>query len=233
MLTTRDHTAKGGHDLPADQIGQPLDSLLASYALGQLTPHLNVLVASHLCLSPQSRRFVAGLESLHGEAMMSTAVETSPARRDQRLEAIFSSAPSSISSKPKTGRPSCSILPPPIVALTGKDFSALSFKTLLPGIKEYKLDAGEDGEASLLWIKPGRTMPSHTHEGSEYTLVLKGGFKDASGHYRRGDLAIADSDIDHHPKADDDEDCICFAYTEHPVRLTGFFGSIAQRLMGR
>jgi putative transcriptional regulator len=124
-------------------------------------------------------------------------------------------------------------MPAPLVALTGHDFNGLSWKSVLPGIKEYKIEGLQDGEASVLWIKPGRTMPSHTHDGSEYTLVLKGGFRDLSGHYRRGDIAIADAEIDHHPKADDDEDCICFAFTEHPVRLTGFFGSLAQRLLGR
>ncbi len=228
MPTTRIHAT--ANDLSANEAEQPLDALLASYALGQLNPHLNALVASHLCLSPASRQFVAGLESLHGEALEQVSAVSPPAKRDDRLAAIFASTqPQQI----HVSRPSCSILPAPIVALTGKDFSSLSWKSVLPGIKECKIDDLKDGEASLLWIKPGRTMPSHTHDGSEYTLVLKGGFRDTSGHYRRGDIAIADAEIDHHPKADDDEDCICFAFTEHPVRLTGFFGSIAQRFLGR
>jgi putative transcriptional regulator len=230
MPTTQHPAVTNGTDLTATQAGQPLDALLASYALGQLNPHLNALVASHLCLSPRSRRFVAGLESLHGEALEQVAVNSSPAKRDDRLAAIFASPqPEQI----KVPRTSCAILPAPLVALTGHDFNGLSWKSVLPGIKEYKIEGLQDGEASVLWIKPGRTMPSHTHDGSEYTLVLKGGFRDLSGHYRRGDIAIADAEIDHHPKADDDEDCICFAFTEHPVRLTGFFGSLAQRLLGR
>lgn len=230
MLTTRDHTGSGGHDYNVNGSSQPLDTLLASYALGQLNPCLNVLVASHLSLSPQSRHFVSGLESLHGEALQAACPDVPTSHRDQRLEAIFASVPP-VAVRSTT--PACSVLPAPIVALTGHDFASLSWKTVLPGIREHKIDGVADGEASLLWIKPGRTMPSHTHDGSEYTLVLKGGFSDLSGHYRRGDIAIADADIDHHPKADDDEDCICFAFTENPVRLTGFFGSIAQRLFRR
>ncbi len=230
MPTTNNPAAANGNRLPADQAGQPLDALLASYALGQLNPHLDALVASHLSLSPRSRDFVAGLESLHGAALEQVDVMSPPAKRDVRLAAIFDSPqPEQI----RVPRLSCAILPAPLLALTGKGFSDLTWKSVLPGIKEYKIDGLQDGEASVLWIKPGRTMPSHTHDGSEYTLVLKGGFRDLSGHYRRGDIAIADADIDHHPKADDDEDCICFAFTEHPVRLTGFFGSIAQRLLGR
>jgi len=230
MPTTINPAAANGNILPALQAGQPLDALLASYVLGQLNPHLDSLVASHLSLSPRSRDFVAGLESLHGEALEQVDVMSPPSKRDVRLAAIFDSPqPEQI----RVPHPSCAILPAPLLALTGKGFSDLTWKSVLPGIKEYKIHDLQDGEASVLWIKPGRTMPSHTHDGSEYTLVLKGGFRDLSGHYRRGDIAIADADIDHHPKADEDEDCICFAFTEHPVRLTGFFGSIAQRLLGR
>jgi putative transcriptional regulator len=108
------------------------------------------------------------------------------------------------------------------------------WRTVLPGIREFHVPHAEKagGEASLLWIKPGRIMPSHTHDGAEVTLVLKGGFSDASGHYRRGDIAFADSDVDHRPRADEDEDCICFAVTDAPLRLTGPFGRIVQRLFG-
>jgi putative transcriptional regulator len=74
-------------------------------------------------------------------------------------------------------------------------------------------------------------MPSHTHEGSEITLVLRGGFSDATGHYRRGDIAIADSEVDHRPRADEDEDCICFAVTDAPLRLTGPVARFVQRLL--
>ena len=230
MPTTPNHAADSGNVLPGDVAGHPLDALLASYALGQLNPYLNALVASHLCLSPSSRHYVAGLESLHGEAVEQASTVSSAGKRDDRLAAIFASQqPQQI----QVPLQSCAIMPAPLVALTGQNFSGLAWKSVLPGIREHKIEGLDDGEASLLWIKPGRTMPSHTHEGSEYTLVLKGGFRDLSGHYRRGDVAIADAEINHHPRADDDEDCICFAFTEHPVRLTGFFGSMAQRFFGR
>ncbi len=67
---------------------------------------------------------------------------------------------------------------------------------------------------------PGARLPSHTHEGSEYTLVLKGGFTDVLGHFRRGDVAIADQNVDHSPLADPDEDCFCFVVLDAPIRLT-------------
>jgi len=73
-------------------------------------------------------------------------------------------------------------------------------------------------------VKAGAALPQHTHEGAEYTLLLTGGFSDETGHYRRGDVAIADPSIDHRPVADEGEDCICLAVTDAPLRLTGRFG---------
>jgi putative transcriptional regulator len=126
----------------------------------------------------------------------------------------------------------CPIVPAPLTTLLGKPVSDLQWRRRLPGIREFELKASGEGEAKLYWISPGRAMPSHTHDGSEVTLVLRGGFSDPTGHYRRGDIAIADSDLDHHPRADEDEDCICFAVIDAPLRLTGPVGRIVQRFLG-
>jgi putative transcriptional regulator len=37
----------------------------------------------------------------------------------------------------------------------------------------------------------------------------------------RGDVAVADSSVDHCPVADRGEDCYCFAVNDAPIRLTG------------
>jgi putative transcriptional regulator len=75
-------------------------------------------------------------------------------------------------------------------------------------------------------------MPSHTHHGVEVTLVLQGSFSDPLGRYMRGDIAIADDEIDHKPVAGSEQDCICFAVTEGPVRLTGPVARLFNRLIG-
>ena len=100
-------------------------------------------------------------------------------------------------------------------------------------MKEYRIASSGRGEASLLLVKAGRQMPSHTHEGSEVTLVLTGGFHDITGHYARGDIAIAGADLDHRPMTDEDADCLCFAVTDGPLHLTGPVGKIIDRLFGQ
>ena len=78
----------------------------------------------------------------------------------------------------------------------------------------------------LLRIAPGRSVPRHTHRGSELTLVLEGAFSDATGRFVRGDIESADGSLDHQPVADGSGPCMCLAVTSAPLRLTGLLGRI-------
>ncbi|KPQ11235.1 MAG: putative transcriptional regulator [Saliniramus fredricksonii] len=207
-----------------------LDTLLAHYARGALSAPLHVLVASHLELRPESRRFVGALEGVVASAI----VQEDPVHisdRDARLAAIF--AAEAESETPVRARSAYSGIsgdvPHPLARYLGQSLTEVPWRSLLPGVKEYRIEDNEEGEAVLYWIKGGRKMPFHTHEGSEYTLVLKGAFSDLNGHYGRGDIAIADADVDHRPIADPDADCFCFAVTDAPLKLTGPIGRIVQR----
>lgn len=211
---------------------QPLDTLLADYARGALSAPLHALVASHLVLKPESRPFVTTLEA----ARAAEIEKIEPARirdRDAKLAAIFGGG----EEPARVSRPAGdAIVPDPLARyLAGSRLARpriddVPWKALIPGVKEYRVADNEDGEATLYWIRGGRKIPSHTHDGSEYTLVLKGAFSDINGRYARGDIAIADMDVDHQPVADPGEDCFCFAVTDAPLRLTGPIGRIVQKL---
>ncbi|WP_181701883.1 ChrR family anti-sigma-E factor [Chthonobacter albigriseus] len=216
----------------APNLDQEINSLLAGYAMGGLPAPLSVLVAAHLELSPRNRRFVSDMESLAGRAI--ETVEPAAVRdRDAKLAAIFGDAPSPAASAvetasasrriqlPRTGR-----LPLAIRRFVGNDAANLPWKTVLPGVREYKIGEFDGLKTELFWIRAGTAMPAHTHEGGEITLVCEGGFTDILGSYDRGDISITDSSVDHKPVADDDGDCICFAVTDAPLRLTGFFGRL-------
>ena len=82
---------------------------------------------------------------------------------------------------------------------------------------------GDPGfEFSLLRIRAGGFIPTHRHRGTEMTLVLQGGFSDATGTYHRGDFLMRGSEDEHAPRALDDEDCICLAVLDAPLRFTGW-----------
>jgi putative transcriptional regulator len=204
-----------------------LDALLAGYAAGTLSAPLHALVAGHLALTPRSRAFVRSLEAANARKIEAADPVPVP-NRDAKLGAIFATAqapqPEAAAADP--------VLPAPLARYIGHGLAQVAWTWLMPGVRQHKIEDTERGEAVLYWIRRGRKMPSHTHEGSEYTLVLKGAFADVNGHYRRGDIAIADQEVDHKPVADREEDCICFAVTDAPIRLTGPVGRLLQRLFG-
>jgi putative transcriptional regulator len=205
----------------------PVDALLAAYATGSLSRPLHALVASHLSLRADNRSFVNSLECLIADDIAAMDIKEHVAGRDDRLAAIFrnnggDSAEAELGSE---------FLPPPLGHYLGMPYDALPWRAVMPGLKEVKLEDGPGCEAAMLWIRAGRTMPSHTHPGIEATLVLKGSFEDATGVYSRGDMAVVDSDVDHKPVAGADEDCICFAVSEGPVKLTGPIARLFQRLI--
>lgn len=207
------------------QEGDSLSLMLAGYAAGTLPRALHALVGAHLELSPTNRGFVSRLEeSLSQDAFVAPS---RPLRqRDARLEAIFGAEAAPARPETRTG-----VMPRPLVHLLGQPVDVLPFRTVLPGVKEFRLETNDDTRAVLYRIRAGRKLPQHSHEGAEVTLVLQGGFTDETGHYRRGDMVIADEHLDHVPVADVDEECICFAVMDAPLRLTGPIGRLVNRFV--
>ncbi len=206
---------------------QPLDTLLAEYAVGSLPAPLHVLVDAHLALSEGDGTFVGDLEAMLGAELGRTA-PAEIGERDRMLEEIFTSdRPLSADGEQTEPDP---VFTPAIQAYVGMRSRDVPWRTVLPGVKEYVVSKDNALEAKLYWIKAGRKIPSHTHDGQEVTLVLSGAFSDISGRYVRGDVAIADQDVDHKPVSDPDADCICFAVTDAPLKLTGPVGKLFQSM---
>ncbi len=218
-----------GRELTRDgEGGLALDTLLSSYASGKLSRALHVLVESHLELVPSGRHFTNVLETSIADSISVTDAPPLPIMdRNSRLESVFAHEPlSAVPSETRSGRDD---FPSALRRYTGKNLEDIKWRWRMPGLKEYTIETNDGLEASLLWIRAGRKMPSHTHDGAETTLVLKGSFGDVNGHFYRGDVAIADADVDHSPRAGAREDCICFVVTDAPLRLTGWFSRIFNR----
>ncbi|HEX2134927.1 MAG TPA: ChrR family anti-sigma-E factor [Microvirga sp.] len=216
-------------DAAGQSSDRALERLLAGYVAGTLRPPLHVLVASHLALAPESRVLVRKLEAARGAALESA--EPQPvSKRGEKLAAIFAAQRGDVSAS--EAQPD-EVLPEPLARYLGASLGEIRWRTLVPGLKEHRVDTVGHGEAMLYWVRPGRKMLTHTHDGPEYTLVLKGGFRDIGGHYRRGDIAIAEPEIEHGPQADEDQDCICYTVSDAPLRLVGPVGRIVQWLSRR
>jgi len=184
--------------------GRPTQTLLAAYAAGTLSEPFAVLVASHLQMRADSRAY---------------AVSTSNRERWPR--------------QPLRGVDQMiAFMPLALRSYVGRHLGALEWRTILPGLQQCRIARDAHAEASFLRCRPGKAIPAHTHAGREAVLVLQGGFHDANGHYGPGDMAVADGTINHRPVADRTGECIIFVVLEAPVRLTGRFGRLVQRMFG-
>lgn len=129
-------------------------------------------------------------------------------------------------SEPERSVPDPTRLPRPLRDYVGGSLELLTWRRLGP-IAEARLLTGFAGfTTQVVRLRAGAGAPTHTHKSTEWTLVLEGGFRDASGHYLRGDVEVADGAVNHRPVADDDGDCLCLAVADAPLRLTGALGRL-------
>ena len=78
----------------------------------------------------------------------------------------------------------------------------------------------------MLEIPPGKSMPKHSHEGLEATMVFHGGYSDESGNYNKGDLVILSGDEEHSPVSSQKTGCLCLVIYSGSLKFKGILGSI-------
>ena len=120
------------------------------------------------------------------------------------------------------------VLPAPLQDYVGGDLDRIRWRPVGMGVKQAILKTGPGASARLLFIPAGMAMPDHGHHGTEMTMVLQGAFSDEHERFARGDVEIADEDIQHTPVADISEDCICLAVTDASLRFTSLLPRLAQ-----
>ncbi|MBL6784626.1 MAG: cupin domain-containing protein [PS1 clade bacterium] len=208
-----------------------MESLVAQYAAGDLGYGMSVLMAGYITLSPAARDQYRALEQLNG--VLLDEAEQSDVKEDA-LDAIMARL-----DEPEPEEQNVSIqenqdLPAALRELLDVSVEDADWRFAYPGVKQVKLPFGDNGETvKLLKIKPGKAAPRHTHKGIEATLVLRGAFRDGNRLYERGQLALADQHIQHRPRAEGIEDCICLAVTDGALRFTDSIGRIARDFFAR
>jgi len=207
------------------------EELLLDYATGALGEGWSIPVATHLALCPGCRRQLSAMEAVGGgllESLSPAAVsggtlEAVMARLDAEETAEQSERPPV--SRDQVRRP---VLPEPLRSYAGGDAAALKWQRLGPIAHQLLIPTSDEGTAvRLLKIPAGKPVPEHSHCGMELTLVLAGSFSDVTGIYHRGDIQQADEALKHQPHAGPEEDCICLAVTDAPLR----FSSLSARLV--
>lgn len=197
-----------------------LDALISEYVAGDLPEPARVLIASHIEMKPSSALMARTLEAFAGQSLEKGETRAL-VNGERRMETIMRSASPQL--RLVQPREKHHVLPRALRDYLGFDLADVPWKGKLPGLKQHMIEHNkEDGsEASLLWARPGRALPNHTHEGLELTLVLDGDFHDHRGTFARGDVSVADESLDHRPVAGQTKPCLCLSVLFAPIVLSG------------
>jgi putative transcriptional regulator len=211
----------------------PDEATIMAYAAGAVTEGFSLVLAAHMEYCPQCRGRMAEACAVGGELL----TELQPvAMSESGLGEVWSrieADPGEARAEPKTHEPKDGI-PGILRPYLPGGLEALHWRSLVPGIRQYRLDGVESGRGSvrLLSIAPGTTIPHHTHLGGELTLIIRGAYEDEIGRFECGDLADLDASVHHQPVVDDGEPCVCLIATDDRLRFSGVFSRMLQPLIG-
>lgn len=206
------------------------DATLVARASGAMSEGMSLLIDSHLhwCKDCQERAWQA--EQIGGQLLDQLApVALSEESLSSVLARLDDDAPVA-SFKPRVA--GSDEVPEPLAQLIGNDLDALPWRGMGIGVQQFDLNLGSSGACRLLRIKPGVSVPHHTHKGNELTMILRGSYSDDIGRFCKGDVADLDDQIKHQPIVDTEQECICLIATDAPLQFTGIMGRLAQPFIG-
>jgi len=205
---------------------------LVSFGAGTLNSALSTLVEAHLEMCPACRAEARKAAEIGGALMgESDDVEVSAAAKAAVMEQIGSATVHRL----PVSRPAAGEMPRALQRiLNASRLDDLTWVKAGPGVHMHKLPMpkGESGFFGLLKVQPKAKLPDHGHGGTELTLVLRGGYHDELGEFRRGDIADLDESVSHTPTAMDEEVCICVVANDAPSRFKSLAARFVQRFIG-
>ena len=210
----------------------------SSYAAGCLDPAFCLLVETQAALRPDVQRAVARAETIAGvffESEEKAALSAGAVDKALALIDAYEAGERPVAravTLASEGLDELLDLPEPLRETALQSYQKHKWQGLTQGIRRLKLDAGSAAEVELYRIEPGRTVPKHSHHGSEFTLVVAGGFTDESGSFGPGDLSLKGPNDTHQPTGDMDGVCYALAVRDGGLKFTGMMGLI-QRLAGQ
>lgn len=206
------------------------DKLLMAYSAGSLPEAFNLAVATHVAMCDECRARLASFDTVGGAMLAEPNLADAHAMDSGALAATLARIKSTrpVSRQPEPARMGDAVLPEPLARYIGGGVDAVKWRSVGNGVKQALLPTSRSATARLLYIPAGAAVPDHGHKGTELTLVLQGAFADSEACFRRGDIEIADEELEHQPVALSDEDCICLAVTDAPLKFRGLLPRLAQ-----
>lgn len=207
------------------------NAMILDHASGRLPEPLALIVASHIAINETAQEKYKSLQHVGGELLEGiapAAVETDALDiLLDRLDNLPTDTETEVEDKNSFDGETMAKVPNPLRPYLNADLKDLKWRSLGGGVKEYPLPLNTKGyKSSLLYIEPGKSIPSHTHRGTEYTLILDGSYEDDGAIVNRGDFVCNDADDEHQPIAHPDQGCLCLAVLDAPLKFKGPLGWI-------
>lgn len=193
--------------------------MLTEFTAGTLSLAQSVCVSMHLTYCTKCQEISEAQTAMAASLFEDLEpVSISDSQLDIVMSRLDEDAPLTY---PKESKGEKSSTPAILQRLMQGDFSDLTWKKITSSLRISYLTTGDPYyEFALYQIKAGGVIPEHNHRGSEMTLVLEGGFSDSDGTYHAGDFLFRESGDVHSPAALADEDCICLAVLDAPLKFT-------------
>ena len=214
-----------------------LDSAtLVSHAAGALSPALAAVAATHLDACAHCRGQLAQAEQVGG-ALLQQQQPASPSARATELRSdilvrLQQPLPAPPESAPLPAHLPTDILPRALQPYFGRTWKALHWRWVAPGVHMIRAGVSTGDTLVMLKIAPGKSMPVHSHQGSELTQILQGAYDDELGHFGPGDMADLDSEIEHRPITSPGVPCICVAALDGPLQFRSWLARRMQPMVG-
>ncbi|WP_298632797.1 ChrR family anti-sigma-E factor [uncultured Umboniibacter sp.] len=207
----------------------PSNEVLLKHASGLLTDSLGLIVACHIDMCESCCKTYKQYESLAAEMVVeSSGEQVSPELFDRMMASLDQVR--DVEADPAT----VPGLPKPLWRLVPQGLDQLNWKGMFKSVQTFDVETGDPRYVGRFYkILAGSKLPQHSHRGNEITLVLKGSFSDEMGRYNEGDFIVANETTEHQPVAGMEEDCICFAVLDAPIRFSGLQGLILNPFMAK
>ena len=211
----------------------PTSEMLLNYAMGNTKEAESLIIASHISYCPKCKAEVAKYESMggfylknHEELKVSKSLWNNVLNRIDGLEQEEYTT-NFIDHKVQTSLCNSSIRIPSFLHNYLDKKNTEDWNSTINNVKYYNLEFNDDTyKGKMLEIPPGKSMPKHSHEGLEATMVFHGGYKDETGDYHKGDMVICSGDEVHSPISSDVTGCLCLVIYSGSLKFKGILGSI-------
>ena len=200
----------------------PSRAMLVDFSAGNLGTAESICVSAHLHFCDQCRNELMRLDQVASQLM----TEAEPQTIDEDLfDAVMSKIDALPEAPTKVETEEKSDFPHTVAKLINETESAPSWRRMSSSVDVARVRTGQNKyEVALHRICAGGKTPHHGHNGTEFTVVLKGSFSDEQAVYSEGDFLLRGPGDKHQPMGAQNGECICLSALEAPIKLSSPLG---------